>query len=108
MKLYGNLAKFYDWLYSYRDYGKEADFLVRNLSSIESPRLLDVACGTGAHLEVVRKRLPNAELTGIDLNQEYVKIAEKRLKELDDTRKTDLFFRERRKQEKFQLEFQVV
>jgi len=27
MKLYGNLAKFYDLLYSYRDYGKEADFL---------------------------------------------------------------------------------
>ena len=75
MKLYGNLAKFYDLLYSYRDYGKEADFLVRNLHSIESQRLLDIACGTGSHLEAVRRKLPKAELTGIDLNQDMLDVA---------------------------------
>jgi SAM-dependent methyltransferase len=80
MELYNNLAKFYDLLYSYRDYGKETDLLVRNLPSIESPRLLDVACGTGSHLEAVRRKLPKAELIGLDLNQGMLDVAaEKRL-----------------------------
>ena len=69
MKLYQDLAKMYDLLYSYRDYGKEADFLIRNLAKRCSPRLLDVACGTGVHLDALRKRLPSAILEGIDLNQ---------------------------------------
>ena len=78
MKLYGSLAKFYDLLYSYRDYGKEADFLVRNLPPIENPRLLDVACGTGSHLEAVRRKLPRIELTGIDLNQDMLDVTAER------------------------------
>lgn len=75
MKLYKDLAKLYDLLYSYRDYDTEAELLVRNVSTIDRPKLLDVACGTGAHLEAVRRRLPNAELTGIDLNQDMLDVA---------------------------------
>lgn len=80
MKLYINLAKFYDLIYSYRDYDRESELLIRNLSTKDVPRLLDVACGTGSHLEAIRRRLPNAELTGIDLNQDMLDVAnEKKL-----------------------------
>jgi SAM-dependent methyltransferase len=76
MKLYQDLAKMYDLLYSYRDYGKEADFLIRNLPRRNSLRLLDVACGTGIHLSAIRKKLPSANLEGIDLNQGMLDVTE--------------------------------
>lgn len=75
MKLYKNLAKLYDLLHSYQDYDREVELLVRNLPRINNPRLLDIACGTGTHLKAVRRRLPDAELTGIDLNQDMLDIA---------------------------------
>jgi len=76
MKLYQDLAKMYDLLYSYRDYNKEADFLIRNLPKRKSSRLLDVACGTGVHLSALRQRLPSATLEGVDLNQGMLDVAE--------------------------------
>ena len=42
MMLYKDLAKFYDLLYSYKDYDSEASFLVDELKSISSPSILDV------------------------------------------------------------------
>ncbi|MFA5061506.1 MAG: class I SAM-dependent methyltransferase [Candidatus Pacearchaeota archaeon] len=76
MKIYQDLAKMYDLLYSYRNYGKEADFLIGNLPSRDNSSLLDVACGTGVHLEAVKKRLPEARLEGLDLNQGMLDVAE--------------------------------
>ncbi|NJL44239.1 MAG: class I SAM-dependent methyltransferase [Nitrosarchaeum sp.] len=68
----------YDLLYSYRDYGKEADFLIGNLPGRDNVSLLDVACGTGVHLETVRKKLPKARLEGLDLNQGMLDVAEEK------------------------------
>lgn len=76
MKLYQNIAKFYDLLYSYRDYDGEAGFLENLVAGKESPRVLDVACGTGSHLKALRKRIPGAELTGVDLNQGMIDVAQ--------------------------------
>ena len=78
MKLYKNLSKIYDLLYSYRDYDKEAEFLIGQLPRGVSPSFLDVACGTGAHLEAVRKKLPLARLGGIDLSKEMLAVAQKK------------------------------
>lgn len=75
MNLYKNLAKFYDLLYSYRDYNCEASFLIKNLPTKKNQTMLDVACGTGVHLEAIRKKLPSAKLTGIDLNVEMLNVA---------------------------------
>ena len=78
-----------------------------NLSTFSKDAVvLDPFIGSGTTAIAAKKLGKN--YIGIDSNHEYVKIAEKRLKELDGTQKTDLFFRERQKQEKFQLEFQVV
>jgi ubiquinone/menaquinone biosynthesis C-methylase UbiE len=42
-------------------------------------RVLDVACGTGRHLEQVRAALPEASLEGVDLSPYYVDRAKQRL-----------------------------
>jgi ubiquinone/menaquinone biosynthesis C-methylase UbiE len=45
------------------------------LKSMERPRMLDVACGTGRFLGTVRKVLPQAKLYGVDLSPFYVATA---------------------------------
>lgn len=49
-------AAFYDAVYSFKDYAAKAECL-RTLIEARSPgptTLLDVACGTGKHLELLR------------------------------------------------------
>lgn len=78
MELYKQIAKFYDLLYSYQDYDKEASFLLTQLGVSNCPAILDVACGTGNHLSAIKKRIPEARLVGIDLNAQMLKEAHKK------------------------------
>lgn len=82
------------------------EYLIKLSTFSKGAVVLDPFVGSGT-TAVAAKRL-GKNYIGIDSNHEYVKIAEKRLKEIDNIQKTDLFFREERKREKFQLEFQVV
>jgi trans-aconitate methyltransferase len=72
-------AHVYDLLYSFKDYEAEA----RDLVSVIRERnpgaasLLDVACGTGKHLELLRADFP--DLAGVDLDAELLAIARERL-----------------------------
>jgi trans-aconitate methyltransferase len=72
-------AHVYDLLYSFKDYEAEA----RDLVSVIRERnpgaasLLDVACGTGKHLELLRVGFP--DLAGVDLDAELLAIAQERL-----------------------------
>ena len=71
-------AKFYDAIYSFKDYGKEAaqiDALIRERRP-EARTLLDVACGTGLHLQHLRERY---EVEGLDFDAELLKLARERL-----------------------------
>lgn len=69
---------FYDAVYSWKDYPAEA---ARILELIDghfpdgAGGLLDVACGTGAHLELLRDHLP---VEGIDLDPGMVELARAR------------------------------
>jgi SAM-dependent methyltransferase len=70
-------ARFYDALYGFKDYVAEVEYLSRVLDEA-APRatsLLDVACGTGRHLELLRDRY---EVEGVDLNPELLEIARER------------------------------
>jgi ubiquinone/menaquinone biosynthesis C-methylase UbiE len=71
-------AAFYDVVYAWKDYSQEAaklDALIQ--SKISEPRtLLDVACGTGKHLELLRDRY---EVQGLDLDPQLLQIAKERL-----------------------------
>jgi SAM-dependent methyltransferase len=71
-------ADIYDAVYSFKDYSAEAE-RVHELIEARTPgasTLLDVACGTGKHLEQLARWY---EVQGIDLNEDFVAIARDRL-----------------------------
>ncbi len=71
-------AAVYDALYSWKDYDAEAATVERVvLERNPSARtLLDVACGTGKHLERLRRRF---QVEGIDLSDDLLAVARERL-----------------------------
>ena len=72
--------RFYDAIYAWKDYPGEA----RRLGALIEAKapgartLLDVACGTGKHLELLRARY---EVEGVDLDPEMLRLARRRLGE---------------------------
>lgn len=76
--MFTKTAKQYDAVYSYKDYESESE-LITSLVRGRFPAaqsLLDVACGTGKHLEHLSERF---DVTGIDLDKEMLAIAKERL-----------------------------
>lgn len=75
---YRDLAKFYDRIYSCKDYEGEADFLesLFNREGVET--FLDVGCGTGTHMELLEER--GFEGEGLDLNREMLRVAREKVK----------------------------
>ncbi|UCF59944.1 MAG: methyltransferase domain-containing protein [Anaerolineaceae bacterium] len=72
-------AAFYDTIYAFKDYEREAQRIVEIISEHQlsgGNRLLDVACGTGRHLEFLRETY---EVEGLDLSQELLDIARERI-----------------------------
>jgi ubiquinone/menaquinone biosynthesis C-methylase UbiE len=78
--LHGKLAKYYDRVYSFRDYLDETvrvqNLIIRYLES-GGNTLLDVACGTGLHLKHLKD---DFSCTGVDASTVMVKIARKNAK----------------------------
>jgi SAM-dependent methyltransferase len=71
-------ARIYDAVYSWKDYPREAE-LLHGLVQARKPdatTLLDVACGTGAHLAEFRGRY---RCEGLDLDPELLAVARGRL-----------------------------
>ena len=70
--------RFYDAIYSFKGYPAEAEMLraiVRERRP-DARTLLDVACGTGKHLELLRG---DFDVAGVDLDPEMVALARERL-----------------------------
>jgi ubiquinone/menaquinone biosynthesis C-methylase UbiE len=78
--LHGKLAKYYDRLYSFKDYLDEAvrlqNLIMKYLES-GGNSLLDVACGTGLHLKYLKD---DFSCTGVDISKNMLKIARKNAK----------------------------
>jgi ubiquinone/menaquinone biosynthesis C-methylase UbiE len=53
--------------------------LLAGLRDLPHPRVLDVACGTGRFLDALRRCVPGAHLSGVDLSPFYVAHARARL-----------------------------
>lgn len=82
-KMYEELAKYYDLLYAGKPYEKEAAVthkLIQKYKKTSGSELLDVACGTGNHIQFLKKHY---KITGIDLNKDILKIARNKFPKLD-------------------------
>ncbi len=80
--MFTKTAKFYDTLYHFLDY-ETASQKIYNIIKSENSKaqsLLDVGCGTGKHLEFLKK---DFLVEGLDLNQELLEIAKTRLPEVN-------------------------
>jgi ubiquinone/menaquinone biosynthesis C-methylase UbiE len=81
--MYKELAKYYDLIYSWKNYKKEVnkiEKLIKEYKKSDGNKLLDVACGTGKHLEYFKE---NFSCTGIDLNEEMLRIAKNNISDVD-------------------------
>ena len=77
--MFTKTQRFYDLVYSWKDYRAEVEHLqdaVRTRKRSRGNRLLDVACGTGRHLELLRDRF---QVEGVDLDPEMLAMARERL-----------------------------
>lgn len=78
--LYGDLARYYDLIYSFKDYKKEVvriKALVSKYKKSEGKELLDVASGTGHHLEYLKDEF---SCIGVDVSNEILEVARKNVK----------------------------
>ena len=77
--MFAKTALYYDKIYSFKNYAAEADRLIalcREHLPSGGTHLLDVACGTGRHLEYLRDRY---DVEGLDISLELLAIARQRL-----------------------------
>lgn len=75
--MFSKSARFYDAIYSFKDYAAEArmigDLIRKKVAGAET--LLDVACGTGAHLQHLKN---DFQCEGLDLDPDLIAIARRR------------------------------
>jgi SAM-dependent methyltransferase len=75
--MFENSAKWYDALYSFKDYQQESEAIV-SLLRREHPKansILDIACGTAEHDKYLSKKY---SVDGIDINSEFIEVASKK------------------------------
>jgi ubiquinone/menaquinone biosynthesis C-methylase UbiE len=76
--MFSKTARYYDKIYSFKDYRTEAQYLTavihQHLHS-GGRRLLDVACGTGGHIEHLKE---DFEVEGLDISAELLALARQR------------------------------
>ena len=78
--MFGKSARFYDVIYSFKDYAAEAAYVQNVIRDRADARtLLDVACGTGLHLQHFAQSF---EAEGIDLDPGLLEIARERVPEV--------------------------
>lgn len=80
--IYRKFAKYYDSIYSWKDYEVEAKRLMEIIDSEKKSvgdDLLEVGCGTAKHLSYLKKKF---SCEGLDINEGILKIAEKQNPEL--------------------------
>jgi SAM-dependent methyltransferase len=73
--MFSRTQDLYDAIYSWKDYAREANLLSEKLAQAgtrEGASLLDVACGTGAHIPHLRYRFA---VEGLDLDPGMLKLA---------------------------------
>lgn len=81
--IYGSYAKYYDILYSFIDYKKETEAivkLIKNKKRTSGKKLLEVACGTGNYTVFLAQYF---DTTGSDVSPDMIRLAKKKTKDAD-------------------------
>jgi ubiquinone/menaquinone biosynthesis C-methylase UbiE len=76
--VFSKTAQYYDRIYAHKDYAGEADQLRKLIQERRAKQplaLLDVACGTGLHIEHLKAYF---DVQGLDICEELLEIARKR------------------------------
>jgi ubiquinone/menaquinone biosynthesis C-methylase UbiE len=76
--MFSKTAQYYDKIYSFKDYEAETQSLLallRENTRIEGGLLLDIACGTGCHIEYLKKHF---EVEGLDISEDLLEMARQR------------------------------
>lgn len=80
--MYKELAKYYNLIYSWKDYKGESTRIKQLIEKYKisvGNNLLDVGCGTGKHLEYFKD---DFSCTGCDINIEMLNIAREKIKDV--------------------------
>lgn len=78
--LYKDFAKYYDLIYSFKDYKREVDELNKIISKYKKSSendLLEVGCGSGKHLYYFKDKF---DCVGIDVNKGVLNLARRNIK----------------------------
>ena len=80
--MYKQFAKYYDSIYKWKDYKAESErirALIRQYKTSHGKEMLDVACGTGNHIQYLKKYF---NVTGLDLDRDMLAIARKKFPDI--------------------------
>jgi SAM-dependent methyltransferase len=81
LKLYNSLAPYYYSLEEiHRNHEQEISFLSRELPLVDYQKILDLGCGTGEHMESLRKQ--GYDMLGIDISPRMIRVAKERFPRL--------------------------
>ncbi len=70
----------YDKIVHYTTFGKDSFWKHRILEQLSAEKtVLDLACGTGILTKKIAEKLPNAEITGVDITKNYLERAKEKL-----------------------------
>jgi len=78
LRIYRQLANYYDEIYHFKNYEKEAekiDTLIRQHKKSPGNHLLDVACGTGNHIAYLKQHY---SVEGLDSSADMLRVARKK------------------------------
>lgn len=98
-EMFDSIAPAYDFMNKAMTFGlhnlwraRALKTAIKNLSCTSHHKILDIATGTGDVAFDLHKRLPEAMIIGVDLSEGMLKIADKKLKNSDETAKSHIFF----------------
>lgn len=98
-EMFDSIAPAYDFMNTAMTFGlhrfwrsRALDEATRGMSGQDGLRVLDIATGTGDVAFDLHDRFPKAEITGIDLSEGMLKIAEKKLEKYDESVKKQIHF----------------
>lgn len=81
--IYELMAKYYDEMYSWKDYARESERVIEIITEFKAndgKDLLDVGCGTGGHIDHLRHHF---SVIGVDLSKDMLKVAKERFMNIE-------------------------